>query len=290
MIKKLTRKEVLEELFNSLLVKLLQRRSRSLLVKNSKQLAIYAHDQIGTSINTVGAYEKFELEIFFEWIARIGINFNNSIAIDVGANIGNHSIYFAKYFSRVFAFEANPRTYQILKINATLVNNIEVFNYGISNSNGPLILSSHPNDVNGSSITTRLDYYPIEIEGLTLDSIEGLNNVSLLKIDVEGHEYQVIDGAKNLIRRFMPIILFEQHYSDFDDSGSSVVHLLKSLGYQKFAFIVTSPARNRGTFKAAITSSILSLIKSESVFVEISDNLKPGFYPFIVALPPHLLQ
>lgn len=285
LIKSLTRKQVIVGLFDSILVKVLQRRSKSLLIENSKQLVIYSFDQIGTAINTVGIYEKFELDTFFSWIEKLEVCFNNSTALDVGANIGNHSLYFSKYFNQVLSYEANPKTFELLKINASLSNNIKVFNFGISNKNGPLVLSSHPNDINGSSITARLDYFPIKIEGLCLDSIPHLSDVSLIKIDVEGHEYQVITGAEQLITRCKPIIIFEQHLADFNGGASPVIELLKSLGYKKFATIITNPKRNSSSITSLIFSTLLSIIKSKSVSMEIVENINPGFYPFVVALP-----
>lgn len=58
-----------------------------------------------------------------------------SVCLDIGANIGCMSLYFARFFEKVIAIEPHPATYQLLKLNASLVDNIVPVNKGCSNSN-----------------------------------------------------------------------------------------------------------------------------------------------------------
>ena len=60
--------------------------------------------------------------------------------VDIGANIGNHSIAFSKISKKVYSFEAHPRTFEILKFNTDKYKNIKIFNIGISNKKGSLFL------------------------------------------------------------------------------------------------------------------------------------------------------
>ena len=64
-----------------------------------KQMVIFADDYVSNKILTHGIYEKQKLELVFEWLATKKDIFNTTV-LDIGANIGNHSLYFAKYFSK----------------------------------------------------------------------------------------------------------------------------------------------------------------------------------------------
>src|SRR6266852_3981194 len=138
------------------------------------------------------------------------------IAIDVGANEGLYSCALAKLLDRVEAFEPNEETsadlqdYDCPKINLHRV--------ALSRSEGERILhvpilaqgvaglgwgSLEPETLPPSeSVTTQI------VQTRTLDSYH-FKNVVFIKIDVEGHELQVLEGAEETIARCRPIILLE---------------------------------------------------------------------------------
>lgn len=88
--------------------------------KQYPNLAVFSRDHVGIRVQVDGLYEKPYLEFFIEWLK---FNFSG-LALDVGANIGNHSVFFSKYFQKVMSFEPNPSTYHLLSYNATLGKNI----------------------------------------------------------------------------------------------------------------------------------------------------------------------
>ncbi|MEQ1665901.1 MAG: hypothetical protein ABL927_11050, partial [Bdellovibrionales bacterium] len=59
--------------------------------KNKRQIAVFAFDSIALEVALYGVYEKKELELFFDWLSFIQKDFLQGVAIDIGANIGNHS-------------------------------------------------------------------------------------------------------------------------------------------------------------------------------------------------------
>ena len=157
--------------------------------------------------------------------------------LDIGANIGYNSLMFSDY-GPVYAFE--PLFHKVVQLNIDN-NNLKHKMYSVpialSNKNGTSIMyfpTSVPNtglrNYGGSSMYTfdGTDYSTeTKVECRRLDDIyEGVT--SFMKIDVEGHELEVLKGAENTIKKFMPTILIEIH--DFGENNEVHKHL-KELGY-----------------------------------------------------------
>jgi FkbM family methyltransferase len=217
---------------------------------------------------------------------------SRTVALDIGANIGNHSVFFSDLFEEVFAFEPNPRTFFLLKFNsehACFKRNIRCFNFGLSDQNSELLFKASKSNVGGSRIINDLqnvqdgDTFLIEVK--CADDFEELSDrkISLIKIDVEGHELSVLKGAKNLIENNKPVILFEQHSSDFSNGNSEVVDYLRGLNYRFLAI------ERRFYFGETFITMLYSLIfrtflGSQSRLVE-KDYFHKRFYDMIIAVP-----
>lgn len=109
-------------------------------LKNYPQLACVPSDYIGQSIVLNGLYEE-EFLISFETIFRHLLEkFKLQTFIDVGANIGNHALFFSQYFKEIIAFEPNPTALKLLDINVFLnqTKNIRIVPVGLSNNSGTL--------------------------------------------------------------------------------------------------------------------------------------------------------
>ena len=131
---------------------------------------------------------------------------NSKVFIDVGANIGGYAIRVAKY-CKVYAIEPFPRNYKILKINEKL-NNVKInsFNIAAGNKNGKVKL--YYTQVNWliPSIKWKQDYF-VEVEMKPLDEIINEESIDLMKIDVEGAEDLVLEGARNCLKRTKMVII-----------------------------------------------------------------------------------
>ena len=106
-------------------------------IQENKQIAIFSFDYISNQIIVDGLYEKDELNILIEWLIKIN-NDNDifkGVVCDIGANIGNHSLFFSDYFEKIYSFEPHPLTYKLLEINTNIEKKIKIYNYGISNKN-----------------------------------------------------------------------------------------------------------------------------------------------------------
>lgn len=157
---------------------------------------------------------------------------DNAVIIDIGANIGNHSIYWGTQnsASKVYSFEAIKSTYDILFKNIELnqLNNIVIpFNIALSDENG----NANSNGVSeynigSTSITKSTDG---KIITKTLDSINlDTDRIDLIKIDVEGHEVNVLKGANETIKKYHPMIMIES----FPEYFQEVNTILENHGYK----------------------------------------------------------
>jgi FkbM family methyltransferase len=277
--------EFLDECFIWAINKQLHKRGNRHILENRKQLIVFSFDHIAHTINLNGVYEKDDLDTFFQWMRSMGVDFSNATALDIGANIGNHSLYFSDHFKKVISFEPNPRTYKVLALNAELVSNVVCHNVGLSDKTGNAVLAVNPANIGGSSITDGKPLHPQDIKLVELDSFEKYDNVKLLKIDVEGHEYKALSGARKLIKEQMPIILFEQHISDFENGHSPVVSLLKEIGYKDFATMKKYPRSYGSKMKRFFLVPLFRAAFGESTRIENITDIKPDFYSFVIALP-----
>ena len=163
-----------------------------------------------------------------------------SIAIDVGANIGLYALSLARNFEKVYAFEINPETSLVLKQCENP--KIELINSGISNKESDATLYT-PVQPDGLVLVGWASLQPGNCPGIkdhketrvklkTLDSF-GIKKCSFLKVDVEGHEIEVLEGAIKTLRESRPIILIEVR----EQNASIVTGLLESLGYKRQTFL-----------------------------------------------------
>ncbi len=268
------------------ILNILLRKSREYVV-NKKQLVVFSFDYIGHCINLEGIFENKDLETVFDWLKQYKGSFDGT-AIDIGANIGNHSLYFSDFYNKVVSFEPNMRTFKVLALNVELAKNIECYNFGISSSNGNAEMHVNKTNMGGSFISTDPSLTSQSITLQTLDSvIDDSEVIKLLKVDVEGHDYDALLGSENTIKRNMPVILFEQHDEDFVNGESKVIELLKSYGYSQFAIVQTHPRVPSyfGFALQGIYALVGKLIFGESMRIIRMTNFAPALYRHIIAIP-----
>lgn len=168
-------------------------------------------------------------------------------AIDIGANVGIYTFALSRKFDIVEAFEPQPWcTQSIRAYNQVCGNKINIHNVGLSNCKGTLNLhflladrdySSKVSGV-GGVITGLATFRKIEGKSKTMevpvDKLDNYNftNVSLIKIDVEGHESQVLEGGYQTILREKPVIFIEIEQRHLENKTiDSVFKQIMDLGY-----------------------------------------------------------
>lgn len=126
--------------------------------------------------------------------------------IDIGANLGFHSMILAKRFpdQQIYSFEPNPLTFQDLKenIKLNLFTNVQIEQTALCEQDGEVVFNAKPIDRGTSSIATSGSDSLIKARCLKLDTYtqsKFIEEIGFLKIDVEGYETLVIQGAKRLL-------------------------------------------------------------------------------------------
>lgn len=257
-------------------------------------LTCFSGDFIGIQLALHGVYELETLQMVVDRI-RDDARMKESFLIDVGANIGNHSVYLARYFDRVYAFEPNPRTFELLKINARIAANIHPVNVAISIAAGTVQLREQRGN-NGQSAVfdAAMDagrddreflYHQVESKRLD-DVVPRHDKCYLIKIDVEGHEKQVLESARGIIAASRPYILFEHHVNDFTGRSSPVLQLLHEQGY---SFVVAKrpfPYHGRRGLRKWTNFLAGRVLGNDMTLQEVRhDDVEPDFYEMILAYP-----
>ncbi len=165
------------------------------------------------------------------------------VILDIGANTGVYALI-AKTVNpsaRVYAFEPVHRVYERLQDNVRLNGyEIECLEQAASDKDGKAIIYDLPSD-HIYSVTVNKNLHPegsetikTEIETVTLSSFIGsrnLDRIGLMKIDVETHEPEVLDGMGPFLKRFRPDMLIEVLN---DEVAARIEERVKGLGYLYF--------------------------------------------------------
>ena len=260
------------------------------------QLAIFSFDHIGLKVNLDGKYESETLDLLDVFLRTNMKYCENKVALDIGANIGNHSIFFSKFFKKVYSFEPNPKTFQLLKFNSTFAcstENIVCFDYGLSSRSDQLKFRVNETNIGGSRIINTLQQNnekTITIRVEKTDDIQILSDldVALIKIDVEGHEGEVVRGAHNLIRKNKPLILFELSSTDVRNGTSDIVEELKKLDYKFFALKRKFPDGNNFAYRL-MAYILRSMLGDKLSYLQI-DQFERMHYDLVIAVPDSKLK
>ena len=172
---------------------------------------------------------------------------------DVGANVGELALLFSRFVGergRVYAFEAGNGTFQRLTTlcQVAAVRNVSVNHLALADKEGSVHLHVYEDDHSGwNSLAQRpLQNYEInvkpvrteEVVASTVDAyceMHGIGNIDLLKIDVEGAEYQVLLGARRMLQaRRIRCCTFEFGKTTFDmgNSPDEIEAYLMKMGYR----------------------------------------------------------
>jgi FkbM family methyltransferase len=186
---------------------------------------------IGRALDLYGEYSEGEV-VLFRRIVRPG-----DIVLDVGANLGAHTIFFSTAVGPrggVLAFEPQRLIFQTLCANMALNNVTNTVCYWTALTDAPGVMSvpvidpRRPFNFGGVGLGehTRGD----QITVMRADSF-ALSRCRLVKIDVEGMELQVLRGATGLIERHHPVVYVE---NDRPDRSEALVRWIHALGYRLY--------------------------------------------------------
>lgn len=185
----------------------------------NKKFKIHENDLISSIIEKTNQF--YEVEIFNSFKKYIP---KKGIFLDIGANIGNHSIMFSSYSDNieVFAFEPFLLNYELLSYNTKFYPKIHSLKLALGSNEGIVHVASDNNsNKGGAALSKDGEKCPV----MTLDSLN-IENISLIKIDIEGHELSAIEGSIKTIIKNKPIIWIE------DFTGETIDYLVNNLNYK----------------------------------------------------------
>ncbi len=153
-------------------------------------------------------YESKDLQLVLNYIKP------GAICIDVGANIGFYTLHMAKALNnrgKVYAFEADPGVFEKLKTNCGLNNfsspTVQLFCAAVSNKTGETEFYQSSDVCTGSG---SIENFPdiggqkIQVKSIALDDFleeEKISNIDMLKVDIEGHEFSLLQGAESALKK-----------------------------------------------------------------------------------------
>ena len=165
-------------------------------------------------------YQVHKLDAAMQYVRK------RRVCVDIGAHVGLWSMWLVKAFEHVHAFEPVPLHADLFERNITAAN-VTLYRRALGASTGTATMTVPPDSTGHAHVTQgsrphinragnlpnsswqRTD--PVRMD--TLDSF-GFQNVDLIKIDVEGYELPVIQGAIETLQRCRPIVVIEQKNND----------------------------------------------------------------------------
>ncbi|GAA5159495.1 FkbM family methyltransferase [Viridibacterium curvum] len=256
-------------------------------------------DEVSDEMLLAGIHEGALLEpLFKHFLQPFHARFATGVALDVGANIGNHSLYFSRFFPRVLSVEPNPVTLNVLRANAALSGaDVTVLPMGFGNANGSLQFWSNRAGNLGASGFAFADGPTGERNGQSIEcpirrgdevlAELSAGPVALIKLDVEGAELSALQGLGECLRRDQPLVIFECLKAAGEGGGDAIFAYLRERGYDRFFVVESSVSAAR----RPVGGWLRRLLQGERVALRAVDKPVEGEpWLMVLALPVGAVQ
>jgi FkbM family methyltransferase len=171
--------------------------------------------------------------------------------IDIGSNIGLISLYMLRYIPEIKIYAFDPGPHQSMLFRKTigdnkLEKNVQLYEIALSNKDGKSSFNIHDTrhvsadgliDTERAGETSRIEISTKRLDTWWHDSLNP--NINLIKIDTEGAELWVLEGAQELIKKCKPVIMIEMNsinYRNYPYDIKDVYNYLINLEYSVFTF------------------------------------------------------
>lgn len=230
---------IFKKLFTGIKIRIykLFNKNRGYFDVDGKKMFLDFLDPIDREIIINQKYEEQEINI----LKKLYHDYNYEYFLDVGANCGYYCIKLSSEFNKLklIGFEPNKEAFlkfsNTLDVNPKLKDRIKIHNFGLSNTSAQLEMTSLEKfgylQSGGSTIIDKNKKKFIKTKIFLCDFKVGSevlnfkNKIICIKIDVEGHEYQVIDGIKNLLNDNKVIIQVEISEKKFEKMNAFLKNL-----------------------------------------------------------------
>lgn len=170
-----------------------------------------------------------------------------SSVIDIGAQTGNMSVAYSLFADKVLSFEPNPATFEVLEKNSKLNDKIYPYNYAITDAEGPITFHYSDNGFCNGGFATRthrgigvtghripIDVYGIELINFLREMEFDLSTISLIKIDAEGHDKEIIKTISPILQQYKPTLITEIYNGLDVDEVKELIDVIHSVGYRAY--------------------------------------------------------
>lgn len=218
---------------------------------------------IGKSLEVYGEYSYGEIALIKQILKP------NANVVEVGANIGSHTVFLAREVcpqGQVYAFEPRRLTFQLLCANVAVnaLANVHTYREGLGHepgtfTEGPLPIEQAQANFGGLSLGALPGTgESFEIKRLD-DYLDFFAPVNLIKADVEGWERDVLLGGTALIERDRPLLYLENHY---EASSADLIRTVMDMDYRLWWHV---PRMFRPDNRAGTPFNLFGRIKSNNM-------------------------
>jgi FkbM family methyltransferase len=215
-----------------------------------------------------------------EFMTQLNLNYNNNNAIvmDIGANIGIYTILLSHIYpkAKIISIEASPSIFEILKSNCKLNNllfpgsNVLLINKAISDKDDittefyekhsmSTMLKEFLTNLSSTILTNQDELNKRVVRTITIDNLVetiGVNEISLLKIDVEGAEVLALNGAiKTLTHKKIKNIVIEYH------SLENYNYIIKLLEEEELGYTIIDSQERFNKEKEFVNGNIMAILQ-----------------------------
>ncbi|MEO5338916.1 MAG: FkbM family methyltransferase [Magnetococcus sp. MYC-9] len=219
---------------------------------------------IGYIISQEGSWDNNEVDLVRNLLARAVTDGSRMVILDIGANIGSHTLAFARLpNAEVHAFEAQRLIFLMMAGTMAInsLDNVYVYNRAVAEVSGleisfPAVNYDHPanfgalelaeariKDFKGARLAERME----TVTTLCVDDLK-LTDVRLIKVDVEGMEHRVLRGAQKTIARDRPFVYLEIHKTPELEAISKLLTDLDYTFYKASDRDILATPREKATF------------------------------------------
>lgn len=193
---------------------------------------LFFRDNFGDITNLV--------DLFYRQEYRVREISEEGVILDIGANIGLAAAWFAHYNpgKMIYCFEPLGPNVQLIKLNCP---DAQVVQVGVGARTDRVKLKVDQDNVMASQISCEWDTHEVEFDVITLDDFlktRGVEQVSLMKIDVEGMEDEVLQGARQTLENTHQVVM---------ETHSQTLHQKTIQHLQRTGFYVDSEHFNKST-------------------------------------------
>jgi len=191
-------------------------------------MAVYKNDNlISLSLAVFGEYSHAEVMIMNRYLNE------DSVYLDIGTNVGYHALAIGKMAKcKVLGFEPHPNHFTVAAYNCQN-DPVKLFNAAVGKTDGTVRIDTFDPAENKNYGEVKIDENctdGVEVQLMKIDSLK-LDNCTLMKIDTEGQELNVLKGAAKTLKKFRPVIFYE---AIGDKDWPKVYDHLEKLGYKQY--------------------------------------------------------